>query len=97
MEDIRRFKEGGQATISFVSKFIVWLPLIALIIYIIYLITGIMSSKGLTFAGASLFAMPWAFGQSGLLSGSLSLIFLAFLTYYTLYWLGKCSHLVWYT
>ena len=46
------------------------------------------------FSGASLFAMPWAFGQSGLLSGSLSLIFLAFLTYFTLFWLGKCSHLV---
>eukprot|EP01083_Nonionella_stella_P211874 765648_1 len=45
------------------------------------------------FSGASLFAMPWAFSQSGLLSGIISLIFLSFLTYFTLYWLGKCSHL----
>jgi len=44
------------------------------------------------FSGGSVFAMPWAFAQSGLLSGTLSVVVLALLVYSTLYWLGKCSH-----
>lgn len=46
------------------------------------------------FSGASIFAMPWALRQSGLLLGAVSILILAVLTYYTLYWIGKCSHLV---
>ena len=55
MEDIKRFKEGGKDTIQFVSKVLIWTPLIALIIYIIYLLVGLMTSKGLTFTGAIVF------------------------------------------
>ena len=46
------------------------------------------------FCGSSLFTLPGAFAQSGLLNGCVSTIILGFLTYFTLCWLGECSHLV---
>ena len=61
MEDIRRFKEGGKNTIEFASKFVLWSPLIALIIYIIYLIVGLMTSKKMTFTEATIFSMKKIF------------------------------------
>lgn len=61
MEDIRRFKEGGKNTIEFASKFVLWSPLIALIIYIIYLFVGLMTSKKMTFTEATIFSMKKIF------------------------------------
>ena len=46
------------------------------------------------FCGSSLFTLPGAFAQSGLLNGCVSTIILGVLTYFTLCWLGECSHLV---
>eukprot|EP01083_Nonionella_stella_P166409 556281_1 len=45
------------------------------------------------FTGASLFAIPWALKQSGMLLGLVSLLCLAVMTYYTLYWLAECGHM----
>lgn len=61
MEDIRRFKEGGKNTIEFASKFVLWSPFIALIIYIIYLLVGLMTSKKMTFTEATIFSMKKIF------------------------------------
>jgi len=55
MEDIHRFKSGGKNTIQIVSKILTWSPLVLLIIYIIYLLVGLMTSKGLNFTGAIVF------------------------------------------
>ena len=52
MDDIKRFKEGGKNLTHFVTKTIMWSPLIALVIYIIYLMVGLMTSKDMSFTEA---------------------------------------------
>eukprot|EP01084_Bolivina_argentea_P125518 222385_1 len=44
------------------------------------------------FAGAASFELPWAISQAGFIGGGISLIFLAWLTSYTLTWLAECGH-----
>ncbi|EFC49532.1 amino acid transport protein [Naegleria gruberi] len=47
-----------------------------------------------TFAGASTFALPWSFKQSGLLTGVLIVLFLAILSNYTMKLLIKCRRYI---